>query len=217
MGRGVGILWHAKLPCCAIVAPKRQLAAPDALEESDFPPDLGPIRLRAPTGPRLHVSHAEPGSRLIIRNPIEAVVDGRDDVVRALCGSEGIVDVPGAVLAPPVALFVGRVVVDKGEEFDVAAVAEDDELVLRFTVSVAAAGRQGEVGGEPGWRVVEVHVGKGEDDVVDLGSHPGLRELLCLIRRMQERVLLRVSSIVWSFDGYMRLVGVIQMDSNSRF
>lgn len=50
---------------------------------------------------------------------------------------------------PPVSGHVLRGVVDEGDQLEVGAVAEDNQAVFGLGVAVAAAGRDGEVGGEP--------------------------------------------------------------------
>ena len=68
------------------------------------------------------------------------------------------------------ALSLGGVVIDEGDEFQVGAVREEDEAILGFAVGVGAAWANGEVVGEPGGRVEDVLVGEEEDGMVKV-SH----------------------------------------------
>lgn len=87
---------------------------------------------------------------------------------------EGVVD-DAEGFVPEVAGAVVGGVVDEGDELEVGAVAEDDELVFGFGVAMAAAGGEGEVRGYPGGWGEERGVGDEDDDVVELGGHLGWR------------------------------------------
>ena len=75
-------------------------------------------------------------------------------------------------LAPPMVLPILGVVVDEGDELDIAPILEADQLVLCFAVCMPAAGREGEMLRDPRRWVAERGVRDEDDDVIE-GNNGG--------------------------------------------
>ena len=75
-------------------------------------------------------------------------------------------------LAPPMVLPILGIVVDEGNELDIASILEADQLVLGFAVCVPTAGREGEMLRDPGRWVAERGIRDEDDDVIE-GNNGG--------------------------------------------
>ena len=142
-----------------IVAPKRGDAPGGAFGKRHEPGNLLPVGSASSTASRLRIGKRSQCTIMLLASPL----------VKSSCHATNILDVGGcegpiydsvSLIAPPMAVFVGGIVIDEGDKLDVCAVLEDNELVLRFAVCMAATGAEGEVGGDPGGRVQQVPVGR---------------------------------------------------------
>ena len=67
-----------------------------------------------------------------------------------------------------------RIIMNKGDELDIRPILETNQLVLRLTISMPTAGRDGEVFRDPGWKLLQLSVGDENDDVIEVGRHYAL-------------------------------------------